>query len=102
MLVVDALTLETTTWRVAFDDQPIQLRTVEFRLLQYFMRNTDRVVSRVELMQGVWNSAHAVKERTVDVHVKMLRSALGHAGLLIQTIRHEGYRMCSAMPAPGG
>ena len=101
VLAVDALTLEAATWRVAFDDRPIQLRAVEFRLLQYLMRNTDRVVSRAELMLGVWDSAHAVKERTVDVHVKMLRSALGPGGRLIKTVRHEGYCMDSTMPEAG-
>jgi two-component system phosphate regulon response regulator PhoB len=65
----------------------------EFKLLHYFMQNSERVHSRGQLLDKVWGDHVFIEERTVDVHVKRLREALGGAGSLIETVRGAGYRL---------
>ena len=66
---------------------------VEYRLLQLFMTNPDRAFSRTQLLDRVWGGDVYVEERTVDVHIRRLRKALGSAHEdLIQTVRGTGYR----------
>ena len=56
------------------------------------MRHPERVHSRGQLLDKVWGDHVFIEERTVDVHVKRLREALGTAGALVQTVRGAGYR----------
>ncbi len=65
----------------------------EFKLLQYLMKNAERVHSRGQLLDKVWGDHVFIEERTVDVHVKRLREALGSASVLIETVRGAGYRL---------
>ena len=57
------------------------------------MRHSSRVHSRAQLLDGVWGADIAIEERTVDVHIKRLREALGDGGSLIETVRGAGYRL---------
>ena len=57
------------------------------------MKNAERVHSRGQLLDKVWGDHVFIEERTVDVHVKRLREALGVAGVLIETVRGAGYRL---------
>lgn len=91
------LTLDAAHHRVSFNDQPLKLGPTEFKLLHYLMKHPERVHGRDQLLNKVWGDHVFVEERTVDVHIKRLRAALGEAGDLIETVRGVGYRI-SAHP----
>lgn len=91
---VRGLKLDPATHRVMADGRTLELGPTEFRLLHFFMTHPERVHSRSQLLDQVWGDHVFVEERTVDVHIRRLRSALepsGHADL-IQTVRGSGYR----------
>ena len=69
----------------------------EFRLLHFLMTHPDRIYSRTQLLDHVWGDHVHIEERTVDVHIRRLRSALEKSGhdRLIETVRGTGYRMRS-------
>jgi two-component system phosphate regulon response regulator PhoB len=87
------LTLDPGTHRVTFKDQPVKLGPTEFKLLNYMMGHAERVHSRGQLLDQVWGDHVYIEERTVDVHVKRLREALGQAGVMVETVRGAGYRI---------
>jgi two-component system phosphate regulon response regulator PhoB len=96
---IAGLKLDPLSHRVFGNGQPLELGPTEFRLLHFFMTHTERVYSRSQLLDQVWGDHVFVEERTVDVHIRRLRSALepsGHDGL-VQTVRGSGYRL-SASP----
>ena len=87
------LTLDAATHRVSCQDQPVKLGPTEFKLLHYLMKHPERVHSRSQLLDKVWGDHVFIEERTVDVHVKRLREALGVAGAMVETVRGAGYRL---------
>jgi len=88
------LLLDSSTYRVSFKSQMLKLGPTEFKLLHYFMNHAERVHSRSQLLDNVWGDNVFIEERTVDVHVKRLREALGaEAGSMIETVRGAGYRL---------
>ncbi|MBE9399578.1 phosphate regulon transcriptional regulator PhoB [Pontibacterium sp. N1Y112] len=90
---VDGLTLDPVSHRVSAEGNPIDLGPTEFRLLQFFMTHQDRAYSRSQLLDMVWGGNVYVEERTVDVHIRRLRKALGERhDYLVQTVRGTGYR----------
>jgi two-component system, OmpR family, phosphate regulon response regulator PhoB len=89
---VGDLQLDADTYRVTWQDQPVKLGPTEFKLLQFLMRSPERVHSRGSLLDKVWGDHVYIEERTVDVHVKRLREALGQAGTMLETVRGAGYR----------
>ena len=91
---VQGLRLDPATQRVAAGGQPLDLGPTEFRLLHFFMTHPERVHSRSQLLDQVWGDHVFVEERTVDVHIRRLRSALEPSGhdALVQTVRGTGYR----------
>jgi two-component system phosphate regulon response regulator PhoB len=93
VVAIGALVLDASTHRVTYEDQPLKMGPTEFKLLHYFMQNSERVHSRGQLLDKVWGDHVFIEERTVDVHVKRLREALGAAGVLIETVRGAGYRL---------
>ena len=87
------LRLEPIGQRVTAFGRLLTLSPIEYRLLQLFMTNPDRAFSRTQLLDRVWGGDVYVEERTVDVHIRRLRKALGSAHEnLIQTVRGTGYR----------
>jgi two-component system phosphate regulon response regulator PhoB len=88
------LRLDPATHRVSGGEHAITLGPTEFRLLHFFMTHPERVHSRAQLLDQVWGDHVFVEERTVDVHIRRLRSALEPNGFehLIQTVRGAGYR----------
>ncbi|QEW08275.1 phosphate regulon transcriptional regulator PhoB [Nitrincola iocasae] len=92
-VTVDELTLDPVSHRVTSMAQSVDLGPTEFRLLQFFMTHPDRAYSRSQLLDMVWGGNVYVEERTVDVHIRRLRKALGgRHDYLIQTVRGTGYR----------
>ena len=98
-VVVDGLRVDPVSHRVHGNGQSLDLGPTEFRLLHFFMTHAERVHSRAQLLDQVWGDHIFVEERTVDVHIRRLRSALEATGhdRLIQTVRGSGYRF-SAQP----
>jgi len=94
LIEYDGLSLDPVGHRVQSDGQALNLAPTEFRLLHFFMSNPDRVYSREQLLDYVWGRGVFVEERTVDVHIRRLRKALGARGhdRFIQTVRGAGYR----------
>jgi two-component system phosphate regulon response regulator PhoB len=96
---IGGLRLDADTHRVSFDGQQLKLGPTEFKLLHYLMQYAERVHSRAQLLDRVWGDHVFIEERTVDVHIKRLREALGAAGAMVETVRGAGYRI-TAQPAP--
>ena len=99
-LMIGALKLDPSSHRVlaelpGYDPRPIALGPTEFRLLQFFMANPERVHSRASLLDKVWGNEVYIEERTVDVHIKRLRAALApyNCDRFIETVRGSGYRI---------
>jgi len=90
---VDSLLLDPISHRASADGNALDLGPTEYRLLQFFMTHQDRAYSRSQLLDMVWGGNVYVEERTVDVHIRRLRKALGERHeYLIQTVRGTGYR----------
>lgn len=100
LVVSGNLSLDPNTHRVMAAGQTITVGPTEFRLLHFFMTHPERVHSRSELLDKVWGDHVFVEERTVDVHIRRLRSILEQSGhdKLIQTIRGSGYRFSEIGP----
>ena len=92
-VAIGALSLDPATHRVSHAGQPLKLGPTEFKLLHYLMRHAERVHSRGQLLDKVWGDHVYIEERTVDVHVKRLREALGDAAAMVETVRGAGYRI---------
>jgi two-component system, OmpR family, phosphate regulon response regulator PhoB len=101
IVTVGDLTLDAGTHRISFRHQELKLGPTEFKLLEFFMTHVERVHSRGALLDKVWGDHVFIEERTVDVHVKRLREALGDAGVMVETVRGSGYRLTAqpVMPA---
>ena len=77
---------------VMIDDKPIDLSYKEFELLTYFVENQGIALSREKILNNVWNYDYFGDARTIDTHVKKLRSKLGDKGEYIKTIWGMGYK----------
>ena len=87
------LALDPISQKVTVSGNLVVLSPIEYRLLQVFMTNPDRAFSRAQLLDRVWGGDVYVEERTVDVHIRRLRKALGsNLESMIQTVRGTGYR----------
>ncbi|HET8680674.1 MAG TPA: response regulator transcription factor [Micromonosporaceae bacterium] len=95
VLAVGALTLDPATRRVARDETEISLTGREFALLEYLMRHADRVVTKTELLDHVWDAAADTDPNLVEVYVGYLRRKIdtpfGRQSL--RTVRGAGYRL---------
>jgi two-component system phosphate regulon response regulator PhoB len=98
-IAIGPLSLDAGEFRVLYREQPIRLGPTEFRLLYYLMQHPDRLYSRTQLLDSVWGDHVFIEERTVDVHIKRLRDALGDAGEMIETVRGAGYRLSAKKPS---
>lgn len=88
------ITLDAQTHRASISGKTLELSPTEFKLLQYFVSNPERVFSRTQLLDNVWGDQVYIEERTVDVHIRRLRKLLSPQGMdkYIQTVRTVGYR----------
>jgi len=93
VVAVGDLRLDRSARRVMRGPREVRLGPTEFRLLEYFLESPGRVLSRAQVLDGVWGRDAFVDERTVDVHVGRLRKALvrGREGDPIRTVRGVGY-----------
>lgn len=92
MLELGGISLNKTAHTVQLDGKFIELSFKEFELLTYFMENQGIALSREMILNHVWNYDYFGDARTIDTHVKKLRSKLGHKGDYIKTIWGMGYK----------
>ncbi len=91
---ISGLRLDVKTHRVTAREAPLDLSPLGFRLLHFFITHPERVYTRSQLLDQVWGDNVYIDERTVDVHIRRLRKAMGEHGYdrFIQTVRSVGYR----------
>lgn len=79
--------------RVVRNEQPINLSSKEFKLLQTLLEDKDKVVGRSKILQKVWNTREETYTNVIDVYISYLRSKIdaGHATKLIRTVKGRGY-----------
>lgn len=85
--------MDKAAHRVLIDGESIDLSYKEFELLAYFMENKGIALSREKILNNVWNYDYFGDARTIDTHVKKLRSKMGEKGDLIKTIWGMGYKL---------
>ena len=92
-LEAGGIVLDKMAHSVTIDGQPIDLSYKEFELLAYFLENKGIALSREKILNNVWNYDYFGDARTIDTHVKKLRSKMGEKGDLIKTIWGMGYKL---------
>ncbi len=86
------IVLDKTAHTVTIDGAAVELSFKEFELLTYFMENQSVALSREKILNNVWNYDYFGDARTIDTHVKKLRSKIGEKGDYIKTIWGMGYK----------
>lgn len=89
---VGGIRIDKAAHQVTIDGEPVELSYKEFELLTYFMENQGIALSREKILNNVWNYDYFGDARTIDTHVKKLRSKLGAKGDCIKTIWGMGYK----------
>ena len=84
--------IDKTAHQVSVDGKPVDLSYKEFELMTYFAENQGIALSREKILNNVWNYDYFGDARTIDTHVKKLRSKLGEKGEYIKTIWGMGYK----------
>lgn len=92
LLEAGGVVLNRSAHTVTIDGQNVDLSYKEFELLSYFMENRGIALSRETILDHVWNYDYFGDTRTIDTHVKKLRSKMGEKGDLIKTIWGMGYK----------
>jgi Response regulators consisting of a CheY-like receiver domain and a winged-helix DNA-binding domain len=92
IIEIGGITLDKAAHQVKIDGIPIDLSFKEFELLTYFVKNKGVALSREKILNNVWNYDYFGDARTIDTHVKKLRSKMGDKGSYIKTIWGLGYK----------
>lgn len=92
MLYGGPIIVDLNAMRVSLNGMPIDVTPTEYRLLVTLLERRGRVQTRRQLLETAWDIHAHIETRTVDMHVQRLRSKLGAAGSLIETVRGFGYR----------
>ena len=95
-LAAGPISVDRSAHRVSVDGKEIELTATEYKLLLTLVERRGRVQTRPQLLETVWEAQPDIQTRTVDMHVQRLRSKLGDAGDLIETVRGFGYRFRGA------
>jgi two-component system, OmpR family, phosphate regulon response regulator PhoB len=93
VLLAGPVEINRAAHRVSVEGSDVELTPTEFKLLLMLAERRGRVQARGHLLETVWEAAPDIQTRTVDMHIQRLRSKLGAAGPLIETVRGFGYRM---------
>ncbi len=91
-ITMGGIVLDKSAHEVTVDGVPVELSFKEFELLNYFMENRGIALSRERILNRVWNYDYFGDARTIDTHVKKLRSKLGAKGEYIHTVWGMGYK----------
>ena len=99
ILKAGPLRVNLGSMRVTLDSEDVRVTPTEFRLLRTLLEHGDRTRSRQELLREAWRgeprAARRIRPRTIDMHIRRLRTKLGPAGPWIETVRGFGYRFRS-------
>ena len=95
--VLGPITIDRAAHHVSVGARAVDLTPTEYKLLSLLAERRGRVQSRARLLETVWDAAPDIQTRTVDMHVQRLRSKLGAAGDMIETVRGFGYRLTGAL-----
>ncbi len=95
-IVAGPITIDRSAHRVLVDGREVELTATEYKLLLTLVERRGRVQTRPQLLETVWEAQPDIQTRTVDMHVQRLRTKLGEAGALIETVRGFGYRFRGA------
>ncbi len=97
ILAIADVTLNTLTYEVKRDDSPIMLSSKEFALLEYLMRHANKVITKDQIINHVWDYDANILPNTVEVYIKLIRNKLDKPftgkKTLIHTIRGFGYKI---------
>ena len=93
VLSCGGISIDQAAHVVTIDGKTVDLSFKEFELLTYFMENKGIALSRERILNSVWNYDYFGDARTIDTHVKKLRSKLGEKGDLIKTVWGMGYKL---------
>ena len=93
LLSCGGIQMDKAAHRVLIDGEPVELSYKEFELLAYFLENKGIALSREKILNNVWNYDYFGDARTIDTHVKKLRSKMRGKGELIKTIWGMGYKL---------
>jgi two-component system, OmpR family, phosphate regulon response regulator PhoB len=96
VLQIGPIKIDRAAHRVAIENDEVELTPTEYKLLITLAERRGRVQARGHLLETVWEAAPDIQTRTVDMHIQRLRTKLGEAGDLIETVRGFGYRMRGA------
>ena len=89
---IGGLKIDTAKHKITYQNQLIELTTIEFNILEFLSRHPGRVFNRDQIMDRVWKEGRFIIDRAVDVHIRGLRKKMGKAAELIETVRGAGYR----------
>ena len=92
ILQAGGIVIDKNAHTVTVDGEMIDLSFKEFELLEYFLNNQGRALTRENILSRVWNYDYYGDARTIDTHVKKLRAKLGEKGKYINTIWAVGYK----------
>ncbi|CAA9314142.1 MAG: Phosphate regulon transcriptional regulatory protein PhoB (SphR) [uncultured Gemmatimonadaceae bacterium] len=93
ILTVGAIDIDRGAHKVSVEGEEVELTPTEFKLLLTLAERRGRVQARAHLLETVWEAAPDIQTRTVDMHIQRLRTKLGPAGDLVETVRGFGYRL---------
>jgi DNA-binding response OmpR family regulator len=89
---LDGLRIDSIARKVCVNGLDCNLKPKEFELLQYLIRNSNIVLTREQLLDGVWGGDYFGGDRTVDIHISRLRKKLAIYGRNIHTVSNSGYK----------
>ena len=93
VLTVGSIDIDRGAHKVSVAGEEVELTPTEFKLLLTLAERRGRVQARAHLLETVWEAAPDIQTRTVDMHIQRLRTKLGPAGDLVETVRGFGYRL---------
>jgi len=93
VLSAGEITVDTERHTVLVKDESVMLTLKEFELLCMFLKNKGIVLTRDKILRQIWGYEFDGENRTVDVHIRSLRTKLGECGSIIETVRGVGYRI---------
>ena len=93
ILKIDELVIDIAGYEARLSGRRIELTHQEFELLRFLGQHRGRVFTREALLERAWGYRYVGGTRTVDIHVRRVRSKLGEAGSIIETVRNVGYKM---------
>ncbi|MDD5529220.1 MAG: response regulator [bacterium] len=91
--IADILVIDLEKYEVTLEGKPLELTTTEFKILEMLAKKRKWVFTREQILDYLWGEEKAVIDRTIDVHIRHLRTKLGKAGSWIKNIRGIGYKL---------